>query len=137
MAISFKKRKREILRRALWQSGLVLIGATTWISLFRINDPLAFSEAWKSMISIQGVFLSCLAIMAGIISHALVGNRQYRVVDEALFAFILIIMAGLAEAWGMGLRPAFLPALVMVVYLMTKIWMNYNADKRLLKRAYK
>ena len=131
---AFKKIKTIILRRALLQSGLVLIGATTWIALFRINDPLAFSEAWKSILSIQGVFLSCLAMMAGIISHLFIGKKN-KIIDEALIAFILIMMAGFAEAWGMGLRPAFLPALIMVVYLMTRVWINYNTEAKLLVRA--
>lgn len=136
MTVSLKRKKTSILRKALVRSGLVLIGAATWIALFRINDPLAFSEAWKSVISMQGIFLAFMGLIAGIVSYLLIDSR-YRIVDEALIAFFLIILAGLAEAWGMGLRPAFLPALIMVVYLMTKIWMNYGNEIKLIKRAYR
>ena len=137
MAVPLIKRKKErALRKALSQSLIVLIGASIWIALFRINDPLALSEAWKSIISLQGIFLSFGAIIAGIISYTFIGGR-YKTIDEALVATFLILLAGLTEAWGLGARPAFLPALIIVIYLMTKIWMSYRSQIKLLKRAYR
>lgn len=133
---ALKRRRTGILMKSLLQSAVVLTGAFAWIALFRINDPLALSEAWKSMISMQGIFLAFMGFVAGIISHILISSR-YRIVDEALIAFLLIMMAGLAEAWGMGLRPAFLPALIMVIYLQTKVWMSYSHEIKFIKRVYR
>lgn len=134
MTTIFKKKENGLLRKALWQSSLVLLGVTTWVVLFRINDNLAFEEAWKSIISIQGLFVASLAITTGVISNLFIGNR-YRVMDEVLISFILILVAGLIEAWGLGLRPAFLPALMILFYLTVKIWANYRQEKKFLKRT--
>ncbi len=134
MSVPFKKRMESILRKALWQSGLVLIGAVIWIALFRINDPLALSEAWKIIISVQGIFLAGVALIGGVVSHLLVSKNF---LEEELIAFLLIIIAGLTEAWGTGLRPAFLPAFIIAVYALTKIWLHYKAEIRRLKRAYR
>ncbi len=129
---AFKRKKTNLLKKALWQSGLVLIGVTAWVALFKINDDLAFSEAWKSMISIQGLFVAFLAVVTGIISNLVIGQK---ITDEVIIIFILVLVAGLIEAWGMRLEPVFLPALIIIVYLETKIWINYIQEKKFLKRT--
>ncbi|NCN21937.1 hypothetical protein GW934_00390 [Candidatus Falkowbacteria bacterium] len=136
MTIFLKKRRGSILKKALFQSVLVLTGAFAWIALFRINDPCVLNDdVFKSVISLQGVFLVFAGLIAGTVSHILMSNNSSRIINEALIAFILIIIAGLIEAWGMGMKPAFLPALIMVVYLLVKIWMNYSDKTEFIKRT--
>lgn len=130
---AFKRKKTNLLKKTLWQSGLILIGTMLWIALFRINDNLAFNEAWESIISIQGLFVGFLTMATGIISNLVIG--QNKIMDEVVITFVLVLIAGLTEAWGIGLRPGFLPTLTITVYLETKIWINYIQEKKFLKRT--
>ena len=119
------KRKRLLLAKSyFWRSLLVIVCGLAWIGILSINDESAFVQAGDVIFSLQGVFLMFLALVMALLS-TLVATKATRFKDEALFAFLIFLMAGLAEVWGMKMRPVFLPATTMVIYVLAKIWIDF------------
>lgn len=125
---TLRAKKRAILNRALWQSALVLIGLISWVALFKINDPIAIQRFWLSVIAIPSFFLTIAAIVTAMIYKVAFATGPNKKEAEALLVISLILMAGLAEAWTSHSAPAFLPALTMAFYLLTRILIGYLVE---------
>lgn len=121
---SAKSKKLLLAKPFFWRSLLVIVCGLAWIGILSINDENVFSQASEVIFSLRGIFLMFLALVMALLSTLLV-NKETRFKDEVIFAFLIFLMAGLAEVWGMGMRPVFLPATTMVVYILAKIWIEF------------
>ena len=115
-------KKRVIFKKALRQSFLVLTGLIAWVALFGINNQGVLGEFIGSIYSLPGIFFPFLAVLMAILSYLFLRGKTE---DEILVVSALVLISGLAEAWGLNKNPSFLVPMTITSYLLTKIWIKY------------
>lgn len=120
----FLKEKKKLSNRLWLRVIWIIVALMIWLSVCSLADKNIYDDIWTTLFSVHSFFINLMTVIIAMLSFAYI-KKVNQMWSELTALYLILISAGLTEAWGMTQIPVVLPSVAVSIYIITRLVIKY------------